>query len=73
MVKLPDGTILLTAPEVAKRMGVHRTTVFRWARTGQLPIYMRGPRGEYLFRAKDLPLLPTQEKPNQKSHKNALD
>jgi len=54
MVRLPDGTRLLTAPEVAKRMGVHRATVARWAKEGQLPVYMRGPRGEYYFREADL-------------------
>jgi excisionase family DNA binding protein len=36
----------ITTSEAARRLGVHRDTVARWIRLGDLPA-MRTPRGQY--------------------------
>ncbi|MFZ5925787.1 MAG: helix-turn-helix transcriptional regulator [Bacillota bacterium] len=34
----------ITLQEAAERLGVHRTTLYRWARGGRIPLYSFGPR-----------------------------
>ena len=53
---------LVTADEVAKRFGVARSTVTRWAQSGRLPeaIRLPGPRGPRLFYEADVEQLESQ-------------
>ncbi|RYD01467.1 hypothetical protein N752_29640 [Desulforamulus aquiferis] len=44
---------LLTVTEVAKRLGVSRTTMWRWAKNGLLPVYQL-PRGHIRIRESEL-------------------
>ena len=40
----------LTFPEVAQELGVHPTTVLRWAQAGRIPSYRFGPRSRRIYR-----------------------
>ena len=44
---------LLTAPEVAKRLGVSRTTIWRWSKNKLLTVYQL-PGGQVRIRESDL-------------------
>lgn len=47
--------VWLTAAEVADRLRISKQTVYRWAKTGQLPAYRPGGRWCALrFRATDI-------------------
>lgn len=53
---------LMTATQVAERLGVAVATVARWANSGLLPTAVKAPglRGARLFRAEDVDALATQ-------------
>lgn len=44
---------LLTVPEVAKRLGISRTTMWRWSKNESLPVY-KLPGGHIRIRESDL-------------------
>jgi len=51
-ITAPDGTETITlynCPEVAQMIGVHRTTVYKWARAGKLHPHLIGAHRESLF------------------------
>ena len=41
----------LTASDVAKLLGVHRTTVARWTATGKLPVWFVADSGRPVYHA----------------------
>lgn len=47
----PPDEVIMGAAEAAKVLGVDRTTVLRWARSGRLTFLrkMAGRRGDFLF------------------------
>ncbi len=51
-ITAPDGTetvILYNCPEVASMIGVHRSTVYKWAKAGKIRPHMVGAHRENLF------------------------
>lgn len=51
-----DGAQLLTAPQAARLLGVHLSTIRRWIRERKLPAYRIGEKGVRV-RASDVALL----------------
>ncbi len=52
---MPDASEKLTTPKaLARRMGLHPSTVYRWIQTGRLPALRRaGGTGRLLIRESD--------------------
>ena len=48
-----ESSQLIGTVEVAERLGKNRSTIVRWARSGQLPLAVEVPgyRGDFLFDA----------------------
>jgi DNA-binding transcriptional MerR regulator len=58
MTTTPLQQELLSAAAVSDLLGVHPQAVQGWVADGLLPVQMRDPNGQALFRARDLePLL----------------
>ncbi len=45
---------LVTAQELADVLGIHRETVYSYARDGKIPIAFKLPDGAYRFRVADV-------------------
>lgn len=51
----PDADALLSADEVARSLRAERSTIIRWARSGDLPGHkLPGKTGSWVFRAGDV-------------------
>lgn len=53
-VKIDNGTRLLKINDVSRMLAVHPSTVRKWANEGILPFYKIGPRGDRIFKLKDI-------------------